>query len=183
MDRRGVVRRQALTDLAILLAPRHGGGRKQPHPRLVRLLARISDHFGGRPLEIVSGVRPAEGYTRRESRHINGEAIDFRIRTVPNTELRDFCRTFDSVGVGFYPNSLFVHLDVRRESAHWVDLSRPGDAPEYVRGGATAEQPEPVEGGEGSRAATDDNEAGGEPESADDGAAPIDDAPGQLSDE
>ncbi len=53
------------------------------------------------PLEIVSGVRPAGGYTRRESRHIAGEAVDFRIRGVPNTELRDFCRTYDHVGVGF----------------------------------------------------------------------------------
>jgi len=185
VDRRGVVRRQALTDLSVLLAPRHGGGRKEPHPRLVRLLARISDHFGGRPVEIVSGVRPAGGYTRRESRHVAGEAIDFRIRGVPNTELRDFCKTFDHVGVGFYPNSLFVHLDVRREDSYWVDLSRPGDAPEYARRGAASEgaEAEPVEGGAGASAATDDSEAGGEPESADDGAAPVDDSPGQLSDE
>lgn len=186
VDRRGVARRQALRDLAILLAPRHGGGRREPHPRLVRILARVSDHFGGRPLEIVSGVRPPGGYTRRESRHVAGEAIDFRIRGVPNTDLRDFCKTFDHVGVGFYPNSLFVHLDVRRDGAYWVDLSRPGDAPEYARRSAGAEQAagaEPTEGGAGSRAASDDDEAGGEPESADDGAAPVDDSPGQLSDD
>ncbi len=180
VDRRGVVRREALRDLARLLAPRHGGSRKEPHPRLVRLLAKVSDHFGGRPVEIVSGIRPAGGFTRRESRHVAGEAIDFRIRGVPNAELRDFCKTFDHVGVGYYPNSLFVHLDVRRESATWTDYSRPGEAPVYARSesaaGATGED-------ETARAARDDDEAGGEPESADDGAAPVDDAPGQLSDD
>ncbi len=179
VDRRGVARRQALRDLAALLAPRHGGGRKEPHPRLVRLLARVSDHFGGRPVEVVSGVRPAGGFTRRESRHVAGEAIDFRIRGVPNTELRDFCQSFDHVGVGYYPNSLFVHLDVRRESATWVDLSRPGEAPTYARqGGGTV-----TDTADDTGAAGDDDEAGGEPESSDDGAAPVDDAPGQLSDE
>jgi uncharacterized protein YcbK (DUF882 family) len=184
VDRRGVARRQALRDLAILMAPRHDGARKEPHPRLVRLLARISDHFGGRALEIVSGVRPPGGYTRRESRHVAGEAMDFRVRGVPNTDLRDFCRTFDHVGVGYYPNSLFIHLDVRRDSAHWVDLSRPGDAPEYARNGAEpGGSATSTEGGAGTRAASEDSEAGGEPESADDGAAPVDDAPGELSDE
>jgi uncharacterized protein YcbK (DUF882 family) len=180
VDRRGVVRREALRDLARLLAPRHGGSRKEPHPRLVRLLAKVSDHFGGRPVEVVSGIRPAGGFTRRESRHVAGEAIDFRIRGVPNTELRDFCKTFEHVGVGFYPNSLFVHLDVRRESATWTDYSRPGEAPVYARpeGAATASAE-----GDAARAARDDDEAGGEPESADDGAAPVDDAPGQISDD
>jgi len=180
VDRRGVVRREALRDLARLLAPRHGGGRKEPHPRLVRLLARVSDHFGGRPVEIVSGVRPAGGFTRRESRHVAGEAIDFRIRGVPNTDLRDFCKSFDNVGVGYYPNSLFVHLDVRRESATWTDFSRPGEAPVYTRAGSAAGTPDEGDGGRGAR---DDAEAGGEPESADDGAAPVDDAPGELSDD
>lgn len=183
VDRRGVARRQALHDLAILIAPRHGGSRKEPHPRLVRLLARVSDHFGGRAVEVVSGVRPEGGYTRRESHHVAGEALDFRIRGVANTDLRDFCKTFDHVGVGYYPNSLFVHLDVRRDSAYWVDLSRPGDAPEYVRGGDAAAESAAAAGGGSARAASEDDEAGGEPESADDGAAPVDDAPGQLSDE
>ncbi len=180
VDRRGVARREALRDLARLLAPRHGGLRKEPHPRLVRLLAKVSDHFGGRPVEVVSGIRPAGGFTRRESRHVAGEAIDFRIRGVPNAELRDFCKTFDHVGVGYYPNSLFVHLDVRRESATWTDFSRPGEAPVYARAGSAST---PENEGDAARAARDDDEAGGEPESADDGAAPVDDAPGQLSDD
>jgi uncharacterized protein YcbK (DUF882 family) len=174
-DRRGRVRRAALRELAVLLAPRHSNDRKEPHPRLVRLLAAVSDNFGGRRLEVVSGYRHEGGFTRRESRHVSAEAIDFRVRGVPNTELRDFCRTFDHVGVGYYPNSLFVHLDVRQDPAYWVDYSRPGEAPRYA--GTEGD------GARRGRAARDDHDLSGEPPAADDGRPPIDDAPGELSDD
>jgi uncharacterized protein YcbK (DUF882 family) len=176
-DRRGRVRRQALRELAVLLASRQHAERKEPHPRLVRLLAAVSDHFGGRRIEVISGYRREGGYTRRESRHVSAEAIDFRVRGVPNAELRDFCRTFEHVGVGYYPNSLFVHLDVRQDSAYWVDYSRPGEPPRY--GGAEGD---PALLGRG-RAARDDHDVPGEPPAPDDGRPPIDDAPGELSDE
>jgi hypothetical protein len=48
---------------------------------------------------------------------------------VPNEVVRDYVRTFNRVGVGYYPNSSFVHLDVREYAAYWVDYSRPGEAP------------------------------------------------------
>jgi hypothetical protein len=56
-----------------------------------------------------------------------------RIEGVPNWALRDFLLTLERVGVGYYPNSFHVHLDVREQSASWVDLSRPGQRPRYVR--------------------------------------------------
>jgi len=41
-------------------------------------------------------------------------------------------RTFDKVGVGYYPNSSFVHLDVRKDhSAFWIDYSGPGERAMY----------------------------------------------------
>jgi len=51
---------------------------------------------------------------------------------VPNEIVRDYCRTFDKAGVGYYPNSLFVHFDVRSQKTFWIDLSGPGEAPKYV---------------------------------------------------
>jgi hypothetical protein len=45
--------------------------------------------------------------------------------------------------VGYYPNSTFVHVDVRAASAYWVDRSGPGEKPNYVRARAAGE-PEPV---------------------------------------
>jgi uncharacterized protein YcbK (DUF882 family) len=106
------------------------------HPidkRLVTLLAQVSDHFGGRTIEIVSGFRPKTPtqYTPHSNHNI-GRAIDMRIAGVPNEVLRDHCRTYKNVGVGYYPNSLFVHFDVRAQSTFWVDLSKPGEAPKYL---------------------------------------------------
>jgi uncharacterized protein YcbK (DUF882 family) len=102
-------------------------------PRLVQLVAQVSDHFGGRAIEIVSGFRPKTPtqYTPH-SNHNVGRAIDMRVVGVPNEVLRDHCRTYKNVGVGYYPNSLFIHFDVRAKSTFWIDLSKPGEAPKYV---------------------------------------------------
>ena len=64
---------------------------------------------------------------------MKGLACDFRVVGVTNTELRDYLRrTFEKVGVGYYPNSSFVHLDVRKDhSAFWIDYSGPGERAMY----------------------------------------------------
>lgn len=102
-------------------------------PKLVQLLAQVSDHFGGRTIEIVSGFRPKTPtqYTPH-SNHNVGKAMDLRVTGVPNEIVRDHCRTYKNTGVGYYPNSLFVHFDVRAKSTFWIDLSKPGEAPKYV---------------------------------------------------
>ena len=129
----GRVRPHAVESLARFLRPRRGGRSVRPDRRLLALLARASDHFGGRTIQVVSGYRPEGGFTRETSRHTRGRAIDFRVEGVPNTTLRDYLRTLDRAGVGYYPNSSFVHLDVRDERGYWVDESRAGEAPSYVR--------------------------------------------------
>jgi LysM repeat protein len=111
-------------------------------PRLLRQLALFSDHFGGRTLEVVSGFRPRR---RRQwtahSKHNTGHAIDFRVAGVPNRIARDFCRTLPATGCGFYPRSVFIHMDTRDASAYWVDWSRPGERPRY--GSESHPPPEP----------------------------------------
>ena len=103
-----------------------------PDARLVALLGIVSNHFGGKKIEIISGFRPfsPKQYTPH-SNHNHGRAMDFRVQGVPNTVLRDYCRTLHDVGVGYYPNSVFVHLDVRSAPAFWIDYSKPGEAPRY----------------------------------------------------
>lgn len=138
VDRRVRASRAAIRRMAQLMRPRDARPRERfPNPpaRLIEILARISDHFGGRVIHVVSGFRHAGGYTRESSQHTHGNALDIRIDGVPNTELRDYVRTFDRVGVGYYPRSTFVHVDVRPRSAYWVDWSRPGEAPQYQRRG------------------------------------------------
>ncbi len=105
------------------------------HPRvdqrLVQLIVKVSDTFGGRPIRVVSGYRN-ESYSLN-SRHRRSQALDFSIPGVPNSVLRDYVLTFPNVGVGYYPNSSFIHLDVREQKSYWVDLSGPGEAPRYLR--------------------------------------------------
>ncbi len=132
VDRRGRARRAAKRRLARLFRYRRTSQSKEPPGRLLQLLTRVSDHFGGRPISVYSAYRPPRGNTSEDSRHVAGAAVDIRIRGVPNTVLRDYLRTLPRVGVGYYPNGRFVHVDVRRRSAYWVDRSSVGEDPDYV---------------------------------------------------
>ncbi len=135
------------------------GQRANINPRLIRMLAQVSDHFGGRPIRVVSGFRPYRPtqYTPH-SRHNLGRAVDFSIPGVPNEVLRDYCRTLPQVGCGYYPNSSFVHMDVRRVSAYWVDLAGPGQPPHYAFVGG-AEPTDADEGASDSKADAESKQA------------------------
>ena len=100
-------------------------------PGLLTRLDRISQNFQGKPFSFVSGYRPQS----KGSLHQAGRAIDLHIANVPNEELVAFCRTIPDTGCGYYPNSSFVHVDVRKSGAgraFWIDASGPGEAPHYV---------------------------------------------------
>jgi uncharacterized protein YcbK (DUF882 family) len=103
------------------------------NPRLMRLLYQTGRHWPGRRLEIVSGYRNPTVAKNPHSPHMKGLACDFYVDGVKTTDLRDYLRkTFDKVGVGYYPNSSFVHLDVRKDrSAFWIDYSGPGERAVY----------------------------------------------------
>ena len=102
-------------------------------PRLPHLLYQTGRHFAGHRLEVISGYRNPKVARNPRSPHKKGLACDFRVAGVSNATLRDYLRsTFSHVGVGYYPNSLFVHLDVRRgPSAFWIDYSGPGENAAY----------------------------------------------------
>jgi hypothetical protein len=104
-----------------------GGGHPALPERLIRLLVEVSDTFGGRPIRLVSGYRTNSYY--QDSRHKQSAAIDFLVVGVPNAVVVDYLREFEDVGVGYYPNSSFVHMDVRNQSAYWVDYAGPGEPP------------------------------------------------------
>lgn len=120
---------------------RQGNATHPIDPRLVALVGIVSSHFGGKTIEVVSGYR---AYTPTQytphSNHNLGRALDFRVRGVPNEALRDFCRTLRSAGCGYYPNSTFVHLDVRETKAYWVDWSHPGEPPKYDKPDVAADE-------------------------------------------
>jgi uncharacterized protein YcbK (DUF882 family) len=102
-------------------------------PRLMRLLYQTGRHWPGHRVEVVSGYRHPTVAKNPHSPHMKGLACDFRVEGVKAAELRDYLRrTFDRIGVGYYPNSSFVHLDVRKDkSAFWIDYSGPGERAVY----------------------------------------------------
>jgi hypothetical protein len=90
-----------------------------------------------------------------------GHAIDFAVRGVPTEVVRDFCNTLKDVGVGYYPKSGFVHLDVRNANARWVDESGPGEPPRYASGPNAPPSSEPPPSGPSSRPAQPEEPSGG----------------------
>jgi uncharacterized protein YcbK (DUF882 family) len=80
----------------------------------------------GRPeseIDIICGYRTpwSNEFLRRttpgvaeHSLHIQGEAIDVRIPGVSTSRLRDVALSLHRGGVGYYPESRFVHVDVGR---------------------------------------------------------------------
>lgn len=107
----------------------HTGTVGRMNPRLMKLLFETGRHWPGQRLEVVSGYRHPKVAKNPRSPHMKGLACDFRVVGVKNTELRDYLRrAFPKTGVGYYPNSSFVHLDVRQgPSAFWIDYSGPGE--------------------------------------------------------
>jgi uncharacterized protein YcbK (DUF882 family) len=137
---------------------RQGNATHPPDPRLVALVGIVSSHFGGKPLEVVSGYR---AYTPTQytphSNHNLGRALDFHIRGVENEALWEFCRTLRNAGCGYYPNSTFVHLDVRDTKTFWIDRSRPGEPPKYDSPDGAADETANDVPREGDRPATGDD--------------------------
>jgi uncharacterized protein YcbK (DUF882 family) len=116
----------AMDQLSHVLRCRRTEVQKQMDPQLLMLLSHVSDHFGGKPLEVVSGYRNQRKLT---SNHTKGTATDFRIHGVSAKKVREFATTLDGggVGIGIYPVSGFVHLDVRPPPSYrWTDFSPPG---------------------------------------------------------
>jgi uncharacterized protein YcbK (DUF882 family) len=103
--------------------------------RLAHMLYEVARHYDGHRLEVVSGYRHPKVTKNPKSPHKLGLACDFRVPGVANPALRDYLRkTFDHAGVGYYPNSVFVHLDDRKKgpSAFWIDYAGPGESATYA---------------------------------------------------
>jgi uncharacterized protein YcbK (DUF882 family) len=92
-----------------------------------RLLDQLHDLKGlvdaSAPYQIISGYRsPATNAVMHQqssgvasrSLHMDGRAIDIRVRGVELTRLRDAAIGMGSGGVGFYPDSDFIHVDTGR---------------------------------------------------------------------
>lgn len=92
-------------------------------PRTLSLVYRIQTHFGTPEIRVVSGYRvPKSG---SHSNHGKGRATDIIVPGVADEDVARFVRELGFVGVGIYPSSQFVHVDIRAHSYFWVDYSGP----------------------------------------------------------
>jgi uncharacterized protein YcbK (DUF882 family) len=92
-------------------------------PRVLSLVYRIQTQFGVPEIRLVSGYRvPMAG---SHSNHGKGRAADLVVPGVADEEVARFARDTGFVGVGVYPSSQFVHVDIRPRSYFWVDYSGP----------------------------------------------------------
>jgi len=105
----------------------HRTGSVQPMDRrLLDLLFQLRTSLGTtKPFHIISGFRSPESnaYLRgrsptsgvaKQSQHVLGRAIDIRVPGVALEQLRAAALAMKKGGVGFYPASNFVHVDVGR---------------------------------------------------------------------
>jgi uncharacterized protein YcbK (DUF882 family) len=100
------------------------GNRHPVEARLVDVLYQLQTHFHAQELRVVSGYRtPRRG---RGSNHGKGRAADIVVPGASDQDVATFARRLGFVGVGIYPTSGFVHVDVRDRSYFWVDASGPG---------------------------------------------------------
>ena len=89
-------------------------------PRLVDMVVAAAANFRSDVVQVISGFRHPKynlilrkkGHqVARDSQHSHGTAIDFAIPSVPPQALEAWARAQKLGGVGFYPESGFVHMD------------------------------------------------------------------------
>ncbi len=89
------------------------------------MLADVQQQYPDKTIEFVSVYRLGGGEPS-QSPHRDGRAIDFRIRGVRLTELRDYLwKKYSDVGIGWYPSEQFIHMDTRPglHDTAWTFLS------------------------------------------------------------
>jgi uncharacterized protein YcbK (DUF882 family) len=115
---------EALTEIDFILRDFRSGDVKPIAPRLLDLACELRRTLGtSEPVHVISGYRsPAtnamlaaqSGGVATHSLHLLGEALDLR---VPGRALKDVHRVALAMragGVGYYPRSDFVHIDIGR---------------------------------------------------------------------
>ncbi|MBW4047102.1 MAG: YcbK family protein [Proteobacteria bacterium] len=122
---------ESLAEIDHLLRDFRTNETKAIAPNLLDLLCTITDRLGtNRPIQLISGYRSPATNARLHARssgvakhslHMDGMAADIRIPGHNLTQLRDVALSLRAGGVGFYPHSDFVHVDVGHVR-HWTGV-------------------------------------------------------------
>ena len=113
-----------LAEIDNILRDHRTGKIKRMDNKLLDLLFLLSRKIKTEaPFHIISGYRSPKtnqmlrrGNTgiARNSLHLHGKAIDIRLPGVPLSSLRTAAQELKAGGVGYYPKSVFVHVDTGR---------------------------------------------------------------------
>jgi uncharacterized protein YcbK (DUF882 family) len=114
----------ALQDINKLLRDHRNDKISTIDPQLLVLLDQVSAKFGDQHvLHVISGyrspesnakLRAASGGVAKHSMHMDGKAIDVRIPGTDLAKLHKAALAARGGGVGYYPDSQFVHMDTGR---------------------------------------------------------------------
>jgi uncharacterized protein YcbK (DUF882 family) len=115
---------EALTRIDHFLRDFRTGEVRSMDPRLLDMLHVVCQACGAGTFEIISGYRSAHTNTMLRNRggrgvakrslHMEGRAIDVRLSGRDTARLRNAAVAIAQGGVGYYPDSNFVHLDTGR---------------------------------------------------------------------
>ena len=114
----------ALDRAARTLRDPRTGAEHPLEPRLLDVVYHLQRHFGAEELRVVR----VPHRRRRRGRTTGGDAPSTSSRPARDEDVARFARSLGFCGVGIYPTSGFVHVDVRERSFYWVDASGPGNA-------------------------------------------------------
>ena len=141
-----------------LMRCQHTGAESPIDPRLIDLLYRISARTHQKIL-LVSGFRAPMYSMAKLSYHTRGMAADIRIPGMTPLMARDLAESMGVKGLGYYPVSGFIHVDVRDERMRWIDYGenrRDADGAEHApRRDGPPEDAEPAEEAAGELDTTD----------------------------
>jgi len=115
---------EALEEVSHFLRDFRSGDVHPIDPQLLDILHTLQQATGGRgPYEIISAYRSPQtnemlrtnsnGVAQR-SLHMEGRALDVRLRGVPTARLRKAALSLQAGGVGYYQSSDFIHVDTGR---------------------------------------------------------------------
>jgi uncharacterized protein YcbK (DUF882 family) len=116
----GEVEPSAYRQLRHLMRCLHTGAETPIDPRLLDLLYRISQRTHQKIL-MVSGFRAPMFSAAQLSYHTRGMAADIRIPGMTALMARDLAESMGVHGLGYYPVSGFIHVDVRDVRTRWID--------------------------------------------------------------
>lgn len=121
--------KKALEQLNLVLRDWRNNKKHPIEPRLFDVLHRLHSKLGSKdPFEIICGYRSKETNAMlhkknkgvsKNSLHMKGKAIDVNLAHVPLKELSNAARSLKVGGVGYYPKSNFIHIDIRPKPAFW----------------------------------------------------------------